>query len=154
MAHTNLPAVTDHPFTPWRTVPRRCNTCGKVEKRHTVVAVSTTDYLLAEAEALVADYDAKYPTPVYTSKPVAETTYRLVWRGYKMRKARTCETFVVTTWSDGKVISDHTFYDLHTQHPLPHSTIDNGAQIGRVVAAWVAKPDHSVVYSHYAIREG
>src|SRR5438105_10723117 len=31
--------ITDPPFTPWKVVPTRCNTCGKVARRH---AVSST----------------------------------------------------------------------------------------------------------------
>jgi|SRR5579864_311225 len=30
-------SIVDHAFTPWKVVPARCNTCGKVAKRHAVV---------------------------------------------------------------------------------------------------------------------
>src|SRR5258708_24889596 len=37
-AMPGLPAaITEHPFTAWRSNPRRCATCGKVASRHAVV---------------------------------------------------------------------------------------------------------------------
>src|SRR6266567_4532930 len=63
--------IVDHPFTPWKVVPKRCNTCGKVARRHAVVEVAGGPPVSTDSPA-EASQVANQPPATTTAAPAAD----------------------------------------------------------------------------------
>lgn len=86
---------------------------------------------------------------------ITETTYRFVWKLPSMRKWRVCNTYTVTTWPDGRVYADITWYNIRTG-VLRTSYMADVDSIPSAIVRWLNDTETgtpAVRYTHYEVGQ-